>query len=242
MPQQPSLTASGRAGLDAATISPAPDLRSAPMLSASALGVQYVDVKQQRHSGELGMWLFLITEFMLFAAFFAAYLVYRHIHPQGFELGSQRMNLTLGTLNTAILLTSSFTMALIVDAAGTRRLRTIVLLLLTLTLGLVFLGIKGLEYYHKWVEHLIPFAGWEFGPTGPDRIGQMAFFNLYFLLTGMHAVHMLIGCGLLLSYALLEWRDRVPMNRSAALHNVGLYWHFVDLVWVFLFPFFYLVS
>lgn len=209
----------------------------------SAPADHFVDAQQQHEASELGMWLFLITEIMFFGAFFLAYLVYRYWYPVEFGLGSHEMDLTLGTINTAVLLSSSFTMALAVHASEHgQRGRLTGLLLATLLLGTVFLGIKGFEYYHKYVEHLVPFAGWGFAPTGPHRTGLMAFFNLYFLMTGLHAFHMVIGVILLLVLVLMAYRRALPPTRSIIVHNVGLYWHFVDLVWVYLFPFLYLVA
>lgn len=203
----------------------------------------FVDEQQQHEAAELGMWLFLITEIMFFGAFFLAYLVYRYWYSAEFSLGSQHMDVWLGTLNTAILLSSSFSMALAVSAAERgARTRLAGLLGLTASLGVVFLGIKFLEYHHKAQEHLIPFAGWEFAPSGPQRNGMATFFDIYFLMTGLHAFHMIIGILLLLYLILLTWCRQLPPTRSIMVHNAGLYWHFVDLVWVYLFPLFYLVG
>jgi cytochrome c oxidase subunit 3 len=204
---------------------------------------QFVDASQQHEAAELGMWLFLATEVMLFGAFFIAYLVYRYWYPEAFAVGSREMDVVLGTINTAILLTSSFTMALAVQAAEHgKRAKLVGLLIATVILGTLFLGIKGFEYYHKYADHLIPFAGWDFAPTGKNRAGLMTFFNLYFLMTGLHAFHMVIGISLLLALAVWAQWNKLPASRSIIVHNAGLYWHFVDLVWVYLFPFFYLVG
>ncbi len=209
----------------------------------SVVAHHFVDAEQQHATAELGMWMFLVTEIMFFGAFFLAYLIYREWYPAAFAQGSHHMDVMLGTLNTAVLLTSSFTMALAVHAAEHSQRRQLVgLLSATFVLGAVFLGIKGLEYYHKYAEQLIPFAGWTFGPTGNERVGMMAFFNLYFLMTGMHAFHMVLGLAMLAILIVLANSDRIPSSRSILVHNVGLYWHFVDLVWVYLFPFFYLVA
>jgi cytochrome c oxidase subunit 3 len=207
------------------------------------LAEQFVELEQQRETRELGMWVFLATEVLFFGAFMASYLIYRYWYPRSFELGSHHMDQLLGAVNTAVLLTSSYTMALAVSAAesGQRR-RVVTLLSSTLVLGTLFLGVKCVEYYHKYTEHLIPFAGWIFEPEGAERLGMMTFFNLYFLMTGMHAFHMVIGGGLLLYLIVQVSRGRHLEPTSVWVHNVGLYWHFVDLVWVFLFPFFYLVG
>jgi cytochrome c oxidase subunit III len=218
----------------------------------ATLAHHFEDSVQQRQAAELGMWLFLATEFMFFGGLFLAYLVYRVGYPVDpaergyaaeFAAGSRHMDLVLGTINTAVLLTSSLTMALAVDAAErSRRAALIRLLSITLVLGLVFLGIKAFEYYHKYEEHLIPFAGLPFRYSETQQAAGMAtYFNLYFLMTGLHAFHMVIGAGILSFLIWLAARSRLPAERAVIVFNAGLYWHFVDLVWVYLFPFFYLV-
>jgi cytochrome c oxidase subunit 3 len=206
------------------------------------LAHHFEDVGQQREAAELGMWLFLVTECMLFGGLFLAYLVYRSWYPEGFAAASHTMDVTLGTINTAVLLTSSLTMALAVHygtAVPHKAVR--VFLPATMLLGLVFLAIKAYEYHHKFEDHLIPFAGLPFTWVGADRKGAETFLSLYFVMTGLHALHMVIGIALLLVVAGLGWRGQLPL-RANLLHNSGLYWHFVDLVWVYLFPFFYLVA
>jgi cytochrome c oxidase subunit 3 len=207
-----------------------------------ALAHHFEDIHQQREAAELGMWLFLVTECMLFGGLFLAYLVYRGWYPAGFAAASHAMDVTLGTINTAVLLTSSLTMALAVQSiqAGRRR-SALTFLPATLLLGSGFLAIKTYEYYHKWDEHLVPFGGLPFSWIGSDWRGAQMFFSLYFVMTGLHAVHMMIGVALL--FVLIVKCYRRPVTAQANLaHNSGLYWHFVDLVWVYLFPFFYLVA
>jgi cytochrome c oxidase subunit 3 len=209
-----------------------------------ALAHHFHDLDQQRRAAELGMWLFLVTEFMFFGGLFLAYLVYRYWYPAEFALGSQTMNVALGAINTLVLLTSSLTMALAVHAATvSNRRMLIVLLWATIILGTVFLGIKAYEYHHKYAEHHIPFAGQEFhAESEQHRLGLATFYNLYFLMTGLHALHMIIGIGLMLILVVAAYRGGLTGPRSIVVHNSGLYWHFVDLVWVYLFPFFYLVA
>lgn len=208
-----------------------------------ALAHHFDDLGQQREAAELGMWLFLVTEFMFFGGLFMAYLVYRFDFSREFAAGSLSMDIWLGTINTLVLLASSLTMALAVHAAHESQRKALVwLLLATIVLGCVFLGIKAYEYHHKYEEHLIPFAGLPFKYTGPEREGMAAFYNLYFLMTGLHAFHMVIGIVLLTILAVLANRGGLLAERSIIVHNSGLYWHFVDLVWVYLFPFFYLVA
>jgi len=211
--------------------------------STAAPAHQFSDLAQQREAAELGMWLFLATECMFFGGLFLAYLVYRHWYEAEFALGNQHMEVLLGAINTGVLLTSSLTMALAVHSAQHSR-RTLLMrfLLVTMLLGMTFLAIKAYEYHHKYVDRLIPFAGLEFRYVGRERPGTATFFNLYFLMTGLHALHMVIGVALLFVLFLLARRGRLLAERSIVVHNTGLYWHFVDLVWVFLFPFFYLVA
>jgi cytochrome c oxidase subunit III len=223
------------------------DVAEAPAHSPG-LAHHFSNVRQQREAAELGMWLFLVTEFMFFGGLFLAYLVYRARYMDAFVEGSHSMNLWLGTLNTAVLLTSSLTMALAVHAAeephrearNSRSRRLMQFLLATTALGLVFLGIKAFEYYDKYTQHHIPFGGFAF--SHPDDPGLEMFFNLYFLMTGFHALHMVIGLAILLLLAWLAWHERLTGASSVVVYNFGLYWHFVDLVWVYLFPFFYLVG
>jgi cytochrome c oxidase subunit III len=214
------------------------------------LAHHFSNVRQQREAAELGMWLFLVTEFMFFGGLFLAYLIYRARYPQAFEEGSHSMNWWLGTLNTGVLLTSSLTMALAVHAAEeapskdrnahTNRLRLVMFLLATVLFGLVFLGVKAFEYYKKYVDGHIPFGGFAFSHS--DDQGLEAFYNLYFLMTGFHALHMVIGIVVLLLLVWLARRGGLRGASSVVVYNFGLYWHFVDLVWVYLFPFFYLVG
>jgi cytochrome c oxidase subunit 3 len=188
------------------------------------------------------MWLFLGSEVLFFGGLFTSYAALRSTRP-GFAEGSRLLDPEIGAINTAVLLTSSLTMALGVDAAyHSRRAGLLRMLALTMLLGVVFLVIKGFEYYHKYEHHLIPFAGLPFAYTGNERAGLATFFNLYFLMTGLHAFHMIIGIVLLLVLMALAWRGRLPAERAIVVHNAGLYWHFVDLVWVYLFPFYYLVA
>lgn len=208
-----------------------------------ALAHHFHDLKQQRESAELGMWLFVATEIMFFGGLFLAYTIYRMQYPEAFAAGSLSMDWLLGTINTGVLLTSSLTMALAVRASERGEQRPLVLLLLaTVVLGGIFLGIKGVEYAHKVHEHHIPFLGLHFDWPSETRLGAITFFNLYFLMTGLHALHMIIGIVILLTLALAAGRGGLLRDRSITVYNFGLYWHFVDLVWVYLFPLFYLIA
>ncbi|RIK39591.1 MAG: cytochrome oxidase subunit III [Chloroflexi bacterium] len=206
----------------------------------SAVAHHFQDYDQQRDAVSLGMWTFLTTEVLFFGGLFAGYMVFRAAYPQAFIEGSHHLDVVLGAINTWVLLTSSLTMALAVHAAQLGRAqRTTLLLVATLVLGLVFLGIKGLEYYHKFEEGLIP--GASFVWPGADRGPVQLFFFLYFTMTGLHAIHMIIGIGVIIVMAWLAWRGYYQTDYMP-VEVLGLYWHFVDIVWIFLFPLLYLIS
>jgi cytochrome c oxidase subunit 3 len=199
------------------------------------------DVEQQHEASWLGMWVFLATEVMFFGGMFACYFVYRHWYLQAFASASNHLDVLLGGINTAVLICSSFTMALAVHSAETSRRKPLInFLLLTTVLGLVFLGIKFYEYHTKFEEHLVPGSSFKF----EDSLAQPAeiFFSFYFAMTGMHAVHMIIGIGLLTALALKARRDRFSAAYHTPVELTGLYWHFVDIVWIFLFPLLYLLG
>jgi cytochrome c oxidase subunit 3 len=185
------------------------------------------------------MWVFLANEVMMFGALFVAYTVYRASHPQAFAAGSADMNILLGSINTAILLTSSLTLAFAEHSAqaGNQRLLSL-FLVLTMLIGLVFLGFKFTEYYQHFQEHKAP--GVWFNDSSPYASGIQMFFVFYYLMTGLHAVHMIIGLGIL---SVLLFRT-VLGTFTAEYHTPimfgGLYWHFVDIIWIFLYAIFYL--
>jgi cytochrome c oxidase subunit III len=205
------------------------------------LAHHFESYEQQRESASLGMWVFLVTEIMFFGGLFAAYAIYRWSFPESFAAASRHLDVRLGTTNTAVLIGSSLTMALAVRAGqlGKRR-GVVVFLALTLLLGSAFLGIKFYEYHEKVVEHLVPGHAFQFHDPGAPH-AQM-FFCLYFAMTGLHALHMVIGIGLLAVMVVLGSRGRFTPENHNALECSGLYWHFVDIVWIFLFPLLYLVG
>lgn len=207
---------------------------------------QFDDLHQQHDAMTLGMWLFLVTEVMFFGGLFAAYAVYRSRAPQAFAEASHTLDVVLGTVNTAVLLISSFTVVLSVHAAQTKRQRAIVILLsLTLLLGLVFLGIKALEYAEKSHERHVPGPQfhWESSQHGGADPGHVEmFFALYFAMTGVHAAHMVVGIGIFAVLLALALRGRFAAGEYMPLEIAGLYWHFVDIIWVFLFPLLYLIA
>jgi len=202
---------------------------------------QFEDATQQYETATLGMWAFLITEIMFFGGLFAGFFVYILAHAQAFAEGSRHLDLTLGTINTVVLLGSSLTMALAVRSAqeGNRN-GQMLFLVLTMLLGMAFLGIKGVEYAHKFEQHLVP--GPQFRLEGPHAQSAQLFFSFYFAMTGVHALHMVIGVGLLAWLLVNAWRGRYTPAYFTPVEVCGLYWHFVDVVWIFLFPTLYLVA
>ncbi len=214
--------------------------------------------EQQREAGTFGMWLFLLTEIMFFGGLFFAYLLYRNWYNPAFVAASNQLSIPLGTTNTAVLITSGFFMALSVWAAEVKKKSLLVLFLILTTLfGVVFLGVKYFEYKEKWEKHHIPGASFDisefvnpkaFGlekeqPLSPDMAQKtQVFFSLYFAMTGMHALHMIIGVGLLLWLIPRSMRGDFSSGYVAPIENFGLYWHFVDIVWLFLFPLLYLIN
>ena len=198
------------------------------------------DPARQRHAATLGMWIFLTTETLFFGALFFGYAIARVNFPGAFAAASRHTNLVLGTLNTAVLLTSSFFMALAVRAAARRTHRAAArLLVVTALLGAVFVTIKLTEYALDYREHLVPVLDFVFAPD--DARGAEMFFWLYFTATGLHLVHLSIGMAIVLIFAWLSHRAQTP-RLDVKIEIAGLYWHFVDLVWIFLYPLLYLVS
>jgi cytochrome c oxidase subunit III len=211
--------------------------------ASPALAHQFDDLEQQHNADELGMWLFLATEIMFFGGLFLAYTLYRTQDEAAFAAASHQLDLFWGSLNTAVLLVSSLTMALAVDAAQTSQHRRLVkLLIATMVLGSLFLGIKGIEYFHKYEHGLMPFGGLPFEWTGPSAGHAELFFDLYFLMTGVHAFHMVIGLVIMAILVTKASGGGLLGQFSMPVHITGLYWHFVDIVWVFLFPFLYLIG
>jgi cytochrome c oxidase subunit III len=198
-------------------------------------------MEQQAEAATLGMWLFLATEVMFFGGLLMAYLLYRVWYPQAWSEGSLELDIVLGGINTVVLIGSSLTMALAVRAAQTGQQRaTVVFLLLTMALGLTFLVIKFFEYKHKFALHHVPGPNFQFeGPLAPQ---VEIFLSLYFALTGLHALHMLIGFVLMSVILWMAVKGRFSPQWYTPIEMAGLYWHFVDIVWIFLFPLLYLVD
>ena len=201
---------------------------------------QFDDLEQQREASSLGMWLFLVTEIMFFGGLFTGYTVYRTAYWEAFRTASGQLNFKLGAINTAVLIGSSLTMALAVRSAQLgQRKALVIFLLLTILLGSVFLGVKYVEYSHKYHRQQVP--GLKFFYAGPHAAQIQLFFSFYFAMTGMHALHMLIGIGILAVLVGMAGRGRFSPLYYAPVEMTGLYWHFVDIVWIFLFPLLYLI-
>lgn len=202
---------------------------------------QFDDAEQQFEASTLGMWIFLLTEVMFFGGALVAYAVYFVTFTDAFEDASNHLSLGLGTLNTVILLSSSFTMARAVHAAQVESsAHQVRWLSRTILLGGAFLAVKGYEYTAKFTEGLVP--GDAFAFAGPQAAQHELFLSFYFALTGLHAVHMVIGVGILAVLLLLARRGRFRRDYFTPVEMSGLYWHFVDLVWIFLFPMLYLLG
>jgi len=208
----------------------------------------FADMDQQRETASFGMWMFLLTEIMFFAGLFCAYLIYRNSYYQAFVEGSQAMNIWLGATNTAVLICSSLTMAMAVRAAQLgQKKQMIVLLLITILFGLGFLGIKAVEYHEHWTHNQFPGPNFHFETEDPahpatDPRHTEIYFSLYWAMTGLHALHMVIGVGLVSWLVIAGMRGAFSPAWYSPVDNIGLYWHFVDLVWIYLFPLLYLIS
>ena len=210
--------------------------------AAAHVAHHFDDAGQQRGAASLGMWVFLAQEVMFFGGLFLAYVTYRALFPAAFAHASHHLDVQLGTFNTAVLIASSLTMALAVWASQTGRRGALVgFLAATLVLGGIFVGVKGYEYTHKWHEHLVPGPHFHW-PEAAEAPHVQLFFSLYFAMTGLHALHMLIGFGLLAWLIGGARRGRYSAEYNTPVELVGLYWHFVDIVWIFLFPLLYIAK
>jgi cytochrome c oxidase subunit 3 len=190
-------------------------------------------------ASKIGMWLFLLTEMLLFGGLFIVYSVYRFRNPEAFHLAAQELNLFIGTFNTAILLISSATIAMSISAIQLKNKKlSLVLLSITVFLGLVFLVNKYFEWGAKINHHLYP--GSEI--MAQRGQGDVLFFGLYFFMTGLHALHIIVGLVFILFVFVRIMKDKIDSENFALHENAGLYWHLVDLIWIFLFPLFYLIT
>jgi cytochrome c oxidase subunit III len=213
---------------------------------------QYEDAEQQLHSATLGMWVFLGTEVLFFGVLFTSYIVFRTRWPEAFRHGSEDLELWIGGPNTAVLLTSSLFMALAVRAAAMGKNNLVCLhLAITIVFGLIFLGLKGAEYAIEYHEHLVPAVN--FTRIPPDEMHkppaeqhprpeqERLFMYFYFVMTGFHALHMIVGVSVLTVLLILTRRGHYSAEYHNPVEVAGLYWHFVDIVWIFLYPALYLL-
>jgi cytochrome c oxidase subunit III len=202
---------------------------------------QFDDREQQAEAVSIGMWAFLVQEILFFGGLFTCYTVYRSFYPEAFIAGSHHLDVILGGFNTVVLIGSSLTMALAVwSAQNSKRGLLVLFLLATLALGFVFLGVKVIEYSDKFHHHLIP--GFNFFWEGPHARQVQIFYSFYFAMTGMHALHMIIGAGIITPLIFMAMRGKFSASYYAPIEIFGLYWHFVDIVWIFLFPLLYLIG
>jgi cytochrome c oxidase subunit III len=209
-------------------------------LAPGILGHHFSSLARQNEAMRLGMWLFLATEILLFAGLFTGYAVYRFEFPLAFAACSRHLELTLGTVNTVVLITSSLTVALAIHFARSNRPRAAAICLgITLLFALAFLGIKAVEYTAHFHEKSLPGKYYAFEEVKIP--GAAMFFSLYFMMTGLHGLHVVIGMSVL---SWLTWRTlqgRYTSRYYTGLELGGLYWHLVDLVWIFLYPLLYLI-
>lgn len=206
------------------------------MSAPSALNEPFEDLSRQRLAAAFGMWIFLATEILFFGGMILGFAVCRYLQPEGMLAAARETNVVLGSVNTAILLASSVTMA-VADKAAEHGLKraTLLCLRLTMALGLCFLAVKGFEYREDLAEHLLPGPGFKLGDAGAQL-----FFGFYWVMTGVHALHLTIGITTVAIVARRIRRDRFDFRGSATLPVLGLYWHLVDIVWIVLFPLLYL--
>ena len=204
----------------------------------------FEDMGQQHEASTLGMWFFVAQEILFFGGIFAAYFVYRAMYPAAWAAGSKLQHWEIGAANTVVLIGSSLTMALAVwGAQGARRRFTALMLVLTLVLGGIFVGVKAYEYAEHIHHGQFPGAAFTYvhAPAPELTRGIELFMTFYFTMTGLHALHMVIGAGLLLYFIRRAWRGDFGPEYYSPVEIMGLYWHFVDIVWIFLFPLLYLV-
>jgi len=204
------------------------------------------DIEHQNETTTLGMWIFLATEVLIFGALFTGYDAYRSWYPASFEAASGRLNLLIGGVNTVVLLASSLTMALAVRSAQLGRRRALVtLLILTALLGTGFLALKAIEYYTDYREKLVPVLAfdpeeWRRPEVNPAQV--QLFLVFYYVLTGLHAVHLTVGIAVITVVAVMAWRRTFSPQYHTPVEMWGLYWHFVDIVWILLLPLLYLIG
>lgn len=207
-------------------------------MTARALREPWEELERQHRAASFGMWVFLASELLFFGGLFAGYAVYRVLYPEAMATAAREANLLYGTVNTAILMTSSFTMAVAARAAeaGLRR-AALWCLALTVALGLAFLAVKGVEYAEDVRKDLVPGAGFRL-----QEPQTQLFWSFYWIATGLHAVHLSVGIAAVGRLWLMAWWRTLPLASSPAVEATALYWHLIDVIWIFLYPAIYLVG
>jgi cytochrome c oxidase subunit III len=219
------------------------DLAQAQHAHPQGFAHQFEDIEQQRDAGRLGMWVFLVTEILFFGGMFTSYTIYRALHLASFIQGSHQLEVKFGATNTAVLIISSLTMALAIRTAQTGKSKghTIFWLVFTWLLGAAFIAIKlRFEWYRDYLDGIVPGVQWFY--NGPHAPGVKMFMWFYFFMTGLHAVHMVVGLGILTVLIIMTARNKFSAEYYQPLEISGLYWHFVDIVWIYLFPLLYLIG
>ena len=212
-----------------------------PASSQEFVAEQFDDLEQQHSAAQLGMWIFLATEVLFFGGLFLAYTVFRSLYPRDFAAASHHTEVLIGGINTAILLFSSTLMALAVRASELRSQKRLIWLLLgTAFFGILFMVLKGIEYRKDWIDQLVPVLNFQWHEPNPGH--AQIFFWLYFAMTGLHAIHVTVGIFVMLILALLARSGEFTAGHYTPVEIAGLYWHFVDIVWIFLFPLLYLAG
>jgi len=220
---------------------PATQHETADETTVRRLGVQFSDLAKQDHAARFGMWVFLASELLLFAGLFALYVAYRIKYPQEFADGVHHNALALGTTNTFVLIISSFTIAYAIHMLRKDRPRVAFwLLITTIALGALFLVFKGIEYSGHFAHGIFPGQLYAFAEMPTD--GARMFFTLYFFMTGLHAIHMIVGLGIVIWLAMRVWKGLANARYHTEVEVGALYWHLVDGIWIFLWPLFYLTG
>ena len=202
---------------------------------------QYSDPQRQFHAAKFGMWLFMAQEILFFGVLFCAYAFYRNQYPEAFHQASHHLNHPFGAIETVDLLLSSFTVALSIHYIRiNERMKTLGCILFTIVCGFVFLGMHSFEYYTEWSEGFLP--GKYFHSEELTVVGAPMFFTVYFFLTGVHSFHVIVGIGVMAWLAVRTYQGRFDNKYNTPVEICGLYWHLVDLIWIFLFPLLYLIG
>ena len=213
---------------------------------SSTVGIKveghFANAQQQRDTAKLGMWTFLLTELLLFSGLFLCALVIRVLHPHSVTAVALHLKYWIGATNTAVLIVSSFTMSMAIELSRLGRRKLMVrCMLLTAFFGVVFMGLKGYEYYRDYVEHMTPFLSYRPYALHGDPASEL-FTDLYFITTGLHAIHLTIGICIMLVMSWLASRDGFLEEHQNRIEITGLYWHFIDLIWMIVFPTLYLLN